>query len=58
MATVFRGERQMAAMGRNLRPSGSWSTPLRRAAWMSRSGLIWFAIWFGGIVAFILYSYL
>lgn len=58
MATVFRGERQMVAMGRNLRPSGSWSTPFRRAAWMSRSGLIWFAIWFGGIVAFILYSYL
>ena len=58
MVVVFRGQRQMAAMGRDLRPSGSWATPFRGATWMSRSGLIWFAIWFGGLLALITYSLL
>jgi hypothetical protein len=63
---IVRGQRQLADMGRDLRPSGSWATPFRRAAGMdsslinpvmrSRSGLIWFAIWFGGILVFIFYS--
>jgi hypothetical protein len=58
MATVFQGQRQMARMGRDLRPAGSWATPFRSASWMSRPGLIWFAVWFGGILAFLLYSLL
>jgi hypothetical protein len=58
MATVFQGQRQMARMGRDLRPGGSWATPFRGASWMSRPGLIWFAVWFGGILVFILCSLL
>jgi hypothetical protein len=58
MIVVFRGQRRMAAMGRDLRPSGSWATPFRRATLMSRPGLVWFAVWFGGILLFILYSFL
>ncbi|SPE30508.1 hypothetical protein SBA3_1680001 [Candidatus Sulfopaludibacter sp. SbA3] len=46
----------METLGRNLQPSGSWATPFRRATFMSRPGLIWFAIWFGGIAASLLYS--
>ncbi|MBZ5617193.1 MAG: hypothetical protein LAQ69_00475 [Acidobacteriia bacterium] len=58
MIVVFRGERQMARMGRDLRPSSSWSTPFRRATFMSRPGLIWFSVWFGGILVLVLYSLL
>jgi hypothetical protein len=58
MILVFRGQRQMAAMGRDLPLSGSWSTPFRRAAFMRRPGLVWFAVWFGGILVSILYSFL
>jgi hypothetical protein len=58
MITVFRGQREMADMGRDLRPSGSWATPFRRASFMSRPGLIWFIIWFGGILASLVYSLL
>jgi hypothetical protein len=55
---MFHGQRQLAIMGRDLRPAGSFATPFRRATWtgMSRSCLIWFAIWFGGILAMIMYS--
>jgi len=55
---MFRGMREMKAMSVDLRPAGSWRTPFRRATLMmssSRPYLIWFAIWFGGILAFILY---
>jgi hypothetical protein len=58
MATVFQGQRQMARMGRDLRPAGSWATPFRGASWLSRPGLIWFAVWFGGILVFLLYPLL
>jgi hypothetical protein len=58
MIVVFRGQRRMAAMGRGLRPPGSWATPFRRAALMSHPFLVWFTVWFGGILVFILYSFL
>jgi hypothetical protein len=48
---VVRGQGRLMAMGRDLRPAGSWSAPFRGAQWMSRPGLVWFACWFGGIVA-------
>ena len=54
---LFRGQREMKAMGRELRPMGSWKTPFRRASCFGtgRAFYIWFAIWFGGILAFLLY---
>ena len=58
MIVVLRGQRRMAALGRDLRPSGSWSTPYRRAALMSRPGLVWFTVWFGGILVSVVYSFL
>ena len=53
----YRGSRQLASMARDLRPAGSWKTPFGRSSCfgMSRPYLIWFAIWFGGILAFIFY---
>jgi hypothetical protein len=55
---MFRGMHRLAVMGRDLRPPGSWSTPYRRASWVgvNRSYMVWFAIWFGGILASVLYS--
>ena len=57
MNVMFRGMREMKAMGRELRPVGSWKTPFGHASCfgMGRAFQIWFAIWFGGILAFILY---
>jgi hypothetical protein len=57
MIVVFRGQRRMAAVGRDLRPSGSWSTPYRRASFMSRPFMIWFTVWFGGLLVSIVYSF-
>jgi hypothetical protein len=37
---------------------GSWATPFRRAAFMNRPGLVWFAVWFGGILVLTLCSVL
>lgn len=52
MLVMFRGMRQMKAMGTELRPAGSWRTPFGRSSWlaMSQGFLLWFAIWFGGIL--------
>jgi len=57
MIVMFRGQQQMKVMGSDLRPSGSWKTPFRRASCFGRGWAfyIWFAIWFGGILAFLLY---
>jgi hypothetical protein len=57
MVMMFRGMREMKTMGSDLRPAGSWKTPFGRASCYgsSRAFLIWAAIWFGGILAFILY---
>lgn len=66
MILNFRRMRMATTMGRDLLPPGSFATPFRRAPWpwtlarptpwMSRSFLIWFTIWFGGILALVLYS--
>jgi hypothetical protein len=66
MIVMLRGNRQLEAMGRELRPVGSWRSPFGRSSGMvsgqlsrmgtSREFRIWFAIWFGGVMAFIVYS--
>jgi hypothetical protein len=52
MIVMFRGMQQMKAMGRQLRPSGSWKTPFGRASCLGTGWefQVWFAIWFGGIL--------
>jgi hypothetical protein len=44
-------QKRVIEMGRTLRPAGSWTPPHGRAALMSRAGMVWFTIWFGGIMA-------
>jgi hypothetical protein len=68
MILVRRAMRLASTLGRNLLPPGSWATPFSRApfpwtcasqtSWteMGLPYLIWFAIWFGGILVFIVYS--
>jgi hypothetical protein len=60
MVEMFRGQRQMREMSRDLRPAGSWRSPLGRLSCvgMSRVFLIWSAIWFGGILLLIFYPHL
>lgn len=55
---IFRGQRLATTMGRDLYPAGNFTIPYRRAPrmGMSRSYLVWFAIWFGGLLAIVLYS--
>lgn len=57
MVVLFRGMLQLRVMGRELRPAGSWRTPFGRSSWMgmSRGYLIWFVVWFGGILLAVLY---
>ena len=57
MIVMFRGMLEMKTMGSELRPTGSWKTPFGRGSCFGtgRAFLIWSAIWFGGILAFILY---
>lgn len=47
---LTRGQRRLTAMGRDLRPAGSWSTPFRPARLMVPGALTWFGIWFGGLL--------
>jgi len=54
MLVMFRGQR-LAAMGRDLRPAGSFQTPYRRTIWASRLYLSWFVPWF--VVLMILVSF-
>jgi hypothetical protein len=58
MIVRFRGMGQLRAMGSNLLPHGSWRTPFRRSSCtgLSRPYMIWFAVWFCGILVLILYS--
>jgi hypothetical protein len=60
MVEMFRGQRQLGKMSHELRPAGSWRSPFGRLSWvgMSRAFLIWFAIWFGGILLLIFYPHL
>jgi hypothetical protein len=41
-------QKQVFDMSRGLRPAGSWVPPSGRGSMWNRSGLAWFAIWFGG----------
>jgi hypothetical protein len=58
MIVMFRGMLQMKTMGSDLQPAGSWKTPFGRGSCFGtgRAFWIWFATWFGGILAFIVYS--
>jgi hypothetical protein len=58
MIVMFRGMQEMKVLGGELRPAGSWKTPFGRASCFGtgREFRIWFAIWFGGVMAFIVYS--
>lgn len=48
---IFRGEDRLTAMGRDLRPPGSWSGPFRGIKWIQPPGYwVWFGVWFGGLV--------
>ena len=47
---IVRGQGRLLSMSRGLRPAGSWSAPFRGAQWVSRSGLAWFVVWFGGML--------
>jgi hypothetical protein len=49
VATVIK-QGQVSASSRGLRPGGSWVPPSGRASMWNRSGLVWFAIWFGGFM--------
>ncbi len=52
----IRGSGRLAAMGRELRPVGSWSGPFRRATLMMTGVSSWlFAAWFGGLVLLIVF---
>jgi hypothetical protein len=56
MIRSFRCMKVAATVGRELRPAGSFATPTRRAScWMNGPYLLWLAIWFGGILALVLY---
>lgn len=52
--TIIRGQQQIDAQVRGLRPCGSWATPFRRTPVFATGGLVWFGFWFGGIVAILL----
>ncbi len=53
----IRGSGRLAAMGRDLRPAGSWSGPFRRASLMMPGISPWlFVTWFGGLVLLIVFS--
>jgi hypothetical protein len=52
---IFRGEGRLTAMGRDLRPVGSWSGAFRGVKWMPASGLAWFTVWFGGMVLLLVF---
>lgn len=55
MLIGFREQRRVAAMGRDLRPEGSWATPFRPAAMMMSGFRPWFAVWFGGLVLLLVF---
>jgi hypothetical protein len=50
------GSGRLAAMGRDLRPAGSWSGPFRRATLMMPGISPWmFGAWFGGLVLLLVF---
>jgi hypothetical protein len=52
---IIRGWGRVAAMGRDLRPIGSWSGPFRPARLMMPGYLTWFGVWFGGMVLLLVF---
>jgi hypothetical protein len=54
---LVRGSGRLAAMGRDLRPVGSWSGPFRPASLILGGvfGLPYFAAWFGGLVLLLVF---
>jgi hypothetical protein len=56
MGILTRGSGRLAAMGRDLRPTGSWSGPFRRATLIMPGMSPWlFGAWFGGLVLLIVF---
>ncbi len=53
--TLMRRERRVNAMGRDLLPVGSWSTPFRPARVMAPGFAVAFAAWFGGLVLLLVF---
>ena len=51
----LRRQRRIAAMGRDLRPEGSWATPFRPATQMMSSFRPWFAAWFAGLILLLVF---
>jgi hypothetical protein len=54
---MIRGSGRLVAMGRDLRPAGSWSGPFRPARLMLPGflALPYFAAWFGGLVLLLVF---
>jgi hypothetical protein len=52
---LIRGRRRLVAMGRDLRPLGSWSGPFRGAQMMAKGGWVWSAVYAGGILLLLAY---
>jgi hypothetical protein len=57
VAVVILGGRELATMGRGLRPAGNWATPFRPARRMVPGYLTWFVVWFGGTLALNLFRF-
>ena len=55
MVIITRGQGRLTAMGRDLRPVGSWSTPFRPARLMARGYTPAFAVWFGGLILLLVF---
>ena len=55
MGIIIRGSGRLAAMGRDLRPVGSWSGPFRPARLMMPGFLGWYGAWFGGLVLLLVF---
>ena len=51
VATIVRGAWRLDAMGRSLRPLGSWAGPFRASPWISRGSGVWAACFLVGLVA-------
>ena len=54
-AILIRGSGRLTAMGRDLRPAGSWSGPFRPARLMLPGGLTWSLAYCAGLVALLLF---
>jgi hypothetical protein len=53
---MIRGSGRLAAMGRDLRPAGSWSGPFRRGTLIMPGISPWlFGAWFGGLVLLLVF---